>query len=112
MATTRGARRELVTFEGPSRAPDGHGGYTETWAALAPSPWYVRLQPATARDAERLTAGTVLTHVSYLVHGDWHPAVTTQARMIDSAGRIYQITSAIDLEHRGLEMELVADLQI
>jgi hypothetical protein len=112
MATTRGQRRDLVTFEAPGNpVPDGHGGYSYTWTPLTPNGWYVRLRPATARDAERVTAGTVLTHVSYLVNGDYHPGVTTQARMTDAAGRVYQVTSAIDVDHRGDEMELVADLQ-
>jgi SPP1 family predicted phage head-tail adaptor len=101
-----------VTFEEPSgeAVPDGDGGFIQAWAPLSPATWYVRIRPATARDVERATAGTVISHVSHLVHGRFHPGVTTKARMIAN-GRIYQITSAINLENRGREMELVADLQ-
>lgn len=106
-----GRDRQLVTFEDPGDPiPDGEGGYTETWAPLSPATWYVRVRPATTKDAERVTAGTVITHVSHLVHGRYHPGVTTRSRMI-FGGEIYQITSVINDESRGREMELVADRQ-
>lgn len=107
-----GQDRDLVTVEAPGPAiPDGEGGYTYTWTQLSPPTWYVRLRPATARDAEQLTAGTVLTHVSYIIHGRYHPGVTTACRLIDADGEIYQVTSVIDLDHRGTELEVVADRQ-
>ena len=106
-----GATRHLVTFEDPGApVPDGEGGYTETWTPLSPATWYVRVRPATTKDAERVTAGTVITHVSHLVHGRYHPGVTTRSRMI-LHGERYQITSVINLEMHGVEMELVADRQ-
>jgi head-tail adaptor len=106
-----GQMQQLVTFEAPGApVPDGEGGYTETWAPLDPPTWYVRVRPATARDAERVTAGTVITHVSHIVHGRWHPGVTTRTRM-RCKGHVYQVTSVVNLEERDREMELVADLQ-
>lgn len=106
-----GQDAHLVSFEDPDPpVPDGEGGYLQTWTALVPSAWYVRIRPATARDAERLIAGTVLTHVSHVVHGRWHPGVSTRTRMI-YRGRTYQITSVVNLEERDREMELIADLQ-
>jgi head-tail adaptor len=107
----RGVYRDLVTFEAPTRIADGEGGYLETWAPLTPATWFVSIRPATARDAERATAGTIVTHVSHLIEGDYHPGVTTAARMRDAAGRVYQVTSAIDRDNRGRTMELIADLQ-
>jgi len=106
-----GQARHLVTFEAPGPpVPDGEGGFTQTWTPLVPPTWYVRVRPATAKDAERVTAGTVITHLSQIVHGRYHPGVTTQTRMYHK-GHTYQITSVVNLEDRDREMELVADLQ-
>lgn len=101
----------LVTFESPGAlVPDGDGGFLEQWEPLAPPTWYVDLRPATARDAERMTAGTILTHVSWIVHGRFHPQLTTQCRMTDHQGHVYQITSVVDKQGlRGREMDVVAD---
>lgn len=106
-----GADAQLVTFDEPSDpVPDGEGGFTNTPVPLDPPTWYVRIRPATARDAERVTADTVITHVSHIVHGRWHPGVTTRTQM-HCKGQTYQITSVVNLETRDREMELVADLK-
>jgi head-tail adaptor len=106
-----GQTQQLVTFEDPGTpVPDGEGGYTATAVPLSPATWYVRMRPATAKDAERVLAGTVITHVSHLVHGRYHPGVTTRSRMIHN-GKTYQITSVVNVDERDREMELVADLQ-
>jgi len=111
MPVSRGQRRHIVTFETPSDpVPDGEGGYSYTWTALTPAGWYVSIRPATAADAEAALAGTQITHVSHVVQGDYHPGVTTDTRMIFK-GDVYQVTSAIDDEARGITMTLVADLQ-
>jgi len=81
------------------------------WALVTPAlGWMVSIAPAAPQDLERFTAGTVITHVSHLVHGRYHPGVTTRTRMTAN-GHVYQITSVGNLDARGLEMELVADLQ-
>ena len=106
-----GKAEHLVTFEDPGDpVPDHEGGYTATPVPLTPPTWKVRIRPATAKDAERVTAGTVLTHVSHIVHGRYHPGVTTRSRMLFK-GHVYQVTSVINLDERDREMELVADLQ-
>lgn len=105
-----GKTEHLVTFDDPAAVPDGEGGYTETWTPLQPAQWFVRIRPATPKDAEHLTAGTVITHVSHLVHGRFHPGVSTRTRMTAN-GQVYQITSVGNVDARGLEMELVADVQ-
>ena len=106
-----GQLRHLATFEAPGDPiPDGEGGYTQDWTPLDPPTWHVRIRPATARDAEKVTAGTVITHVSHIVHGRFHPGVTTRTRMLFN-GHTYQVTSVVNLEARNREMELVADLQ-
>lgn len=110
-ANSIGRDRERVTFEGPGEpVPDGEGGWTETWTPLDPPTWYVSVRPATAADTEKLVAGTIITHASHVVHGRYHPGVTTRARMI-CQGRVYQVASVVNDELRGREMVLVADLQ-
>lgn len=109
-ANAIGQDRERVTFETPGAlVPDGDGGFIEDWEPLSPPTWFVRIRPATARDAERAAAGTILTHVSHVIHGRFHPQVTTQCRMTDHLGHVYQVTSVVSVEHRDREMELVAD---
>jgi len=106
---TRGAQRHLVTFENPGPpVPDGEGGYTSTWTPTSPASWWVSLRPASAKELGM--AGTVLTHASHLVEGDYHPGVTTQTRLVFE-GHIYQITSVINVDLRNVQMQLVADLQ-
>lgn len=107
-----GETEHLVTFEGPDgrAVPDGDGGYVQAWMPLTPSSWYVRIRPASAGDAERTPAGSLITHVSYHVSGAFHPGVTTAVRML-YAGGVYQITSAVNVDMLGVDMELVADLQ-
>lgn len=107
-----GKTEHLVTFEDPGDPVlDGEGGYSQVWTPLQPAQWFVRIRPATMKDTEHLTAGTVITHVSHLVHGRFHPGVTTRSRMVAPGGHVYQITSVTTADARGLEMELVADLQ-
>ena len=110
MPPTRGEQRHLVAFDVPTRVPDGEGGYTETWAPLGPPTWAVAIRAATAVDAERAVAGTQITHNSYVITGDALPGVTTKARMTYQ-GHVYQVTSAIDVDLRGITMELIADRQ-
>jgi head-tail adaptor len=106
-----GQLRDRVRFEAPLGAPvpDGDGGYTQSWTPLTPPTAYVRLRPASS--AERAAPGTLLTHASYIVVGRFHPGVTTETRLIDADGRVYQVTSAINVENRGRDMHLIADLQ-
>jgi head-tail adaptor len=106
-----GKTEHLVTFDDPGEpVGDGEGGYTTTPVPLQPAHWFVRIRPATMKDTEHLTAGTVITHVSHIVHGRYHPGVSTRTRMTFE-GHVYQITSVTNADARGLEMELVADLQ-
>ena len=108
---TIGRDNELVFFEEPS-APvrDNEGGYSEAWAPLNPPTWYVRVRAATVRDQESVIAGTVVTHLTVMVHGRYHPGVTTKTRM-KFQGQFYQVTSVVNVDGRNTEMELTADLQ-
>ena len=77
-----GDYRHLVLLQSPgSPVPDGDGGWTETWSDLSPSTWHVSIEPATARDLERVSAGTVMSTASHIVKGRYHPGVTTKTRI-------------------------------
>lgn len=100
-------RRHLVLLQNPGPSvPDGEGGYTQTWTDLIPPTLYVQIVAATARDLERVAAGTVLSTATHIVTGPYHPDVTTQTRIL-FADRIFNVTGVSDPEERQIEMVLV-----
>lgn len=107
------AHRHLVTFEAPGASvPDGDGGFTEGWAPLDPPTWYVTIQAATVRDLERATSGTVTATATHIVHGYYHPGVTTETRMRDAAGKVYQVAGVDNVDQKGEEMELFCEERV
>jgi head-tail adaptor len=103
-----GEYRHLVTFQNPGASvPDGDGGWTTTFADLTPAQWYVSIEPATARDLERVAAGTVLSTATHIVRGRYHPGVTLATRMLFD-DRTFSITGKANVEERGITMELTA----
>jgi SPP1 family predicted phage head-tail adaptor len=107
-----GSDRHLVTFENPGIAtPDPDGGYTEAWTPTTPATWYVSIRPASARDLERTTAGTVTATATHIVHGRYHPQVTTKTRMLFE-GRIFHVNGVANLEERDREMQLFCEEQL
>lgn len=106
-ATKIGARRHLVTLENPGTpVPDGDGGFTQPWVALNPPTLWVSIEPATAKDLERVAAGTVLSTASHIVKGLYHPGVTTQTRLLFN-GRIFNVTGVSNTEERNIELVLM-----
>jgi len=104
----RGEYRHGVLFQNPGPpVPDGDGGYTQTWIDLVPPTWLVSIAPATARDLERVAAGSVISSASHIVRADFHPDVTTKTRMVFD-GRQLSIVGKQNLEERNVTMELVA----
>ena len=106
-----GAYRHTVTFQSPAAVPDGDGAYTESWVDLDPAVWRVSIEPATARDLERVGVGTVSSATSHLVRGFYHPGVTTQSRMLFN-GRTLAITGKQNVAERNVYMELIAVEQV
>ena len=103
-----GEHRHTVLFQNPGTpVADGDGGYTQVWSDLSPATWKVSIEPATARDLERIAAGTVISTATHIVTGRFHPGVTTETRMVFN-GRLFSITGVANLEERGIAMELVA----
>ena len=105
--------RHVVTFQDPGPAvPDGAGGYTQTWADLAPATWHVQVAAQPVGDLERTAAGgSVQTTGSYVVRGRYHPGVSTKTRMLFN-GKTYSITGTRNADERGIFMELAAVEQV
>ena len=102
-----GDYKNLVTFQEPTRTPDGVGGYTEAWADLSPATWKVAIIPASAADLERVAPGTVITQATSKVLGHYHPGVSTASRMLYN-GKTYAITGAMYVDTLPPTMELAA----
>jgi head-tail adaptor len=100
---TRGQKRHLVTLENPlAAAPDGDGGYIQIWAPLTPPRMRAEIKPATARELERLAAGTVLSSASHIVTMDYHAQVTTETRIVFRT-RYFSVTGVSNPEERNIE---------
>jgi head-tail adaptor len=105
---TRGEYRHVVRFELPGvPVPDGDGGYTQGWTPIAPGTWHVSIRPASARDLENETAGTIAAIASHIVTGDYLAGITTQARMVKlDDGRIFQVQGKSNVDERNETMIL------
>jgi SPP1 family predicted phage head-tail adaptor len=100
--TAIGTHRHQVIIQRPGTpAADGDGGYTSTWTDLG-LPWHVSILPATARDLERIAAGTVISTATHIITGRYRAEVTVATRLL-FAGRLFQITGVSDPEERHIE---------
>jgi len=111
--TGRGARRHLVSLStAGTEVPDGSGGYTQASVALTPATRYAEIKPATARDLERVAAGTVMSTNTLLVTMDFHPTVNTKTMLAwtDQAGVAHTaaVSGVHNTELRCIELILVA----
>jgi len=96
----------LVTLQNPTRTPDGDGGYTEAWTAVAPpSAVYARVQPVRAGREERTLEGTVAAAAGTLVTIPYHPAVTTQTRVL-LGSRILAVIGLTNADEQGRQLTL------
>jgi len=97
-----GAYRHVVTPQNPGAAvPDGDGGFTQAWTNLDPVEWHVSIEPATARDLERVAAGTVTSTASHIVTGRYHAGVTTKTHLLFGT-RILTVTGVQNPEERNI----------
>lgn len=102
-----GARPHRVTLQNPGPAvPDGDGGFTQSWVDLTPPALSMEIKPATARDLEHVTAGTVIAQATHLVTGPFHAGVTTKTRVLFN-GREFHVVGVADPEERHVELVLV-----
>jgi SPP1 family predicted phage head-tail adaptor len=102
-----GARIHKVRIETPGPVvSDGEGGFTQAWATVG-APW-ASIAPATARDLERLVAGTVQSTATHVITIDYLRGVTTAGRVIFN-DRIFSITGVVNPEERNAELILTCE---
>lgn len=99
-----GTLRHLITLQTPASAPDGDGGFTDTWTDLA-TVW-ASIVPATARDLERVVAGTVQSSATHLVTIRYLAGVTTKTRVVFGS-RLFSVTGVQNPEERNISLVLV-----
>ena len=102
-----GDYRHVVTCQAVTSAPDGDGGTVETWADLTPPTWHVAITPATVRDLEKESAGTIVATSTHIVTGPYRGDVHVDGRLIFQ-GRELRITGIRNLDERGITMQLFA----
>ena len=113
-STSIGRRPHYVSFENPGAPiPDGDGGYTPGPVTIVGRA-FVRIQPATGGDQERVGAGTVLSRQSYIVSAPYLPGLTTETvmRFPDARvgrDRLFTVTSVTDDEEAGANVTIVCD---
>lgn len=102
--TPAGQRVHVVTLQGPALPiPDGDGGVIQGWGDLDPATVKASIAPASARDLENLTAGTVLTQAAHVITMPYHPHVNTATRVL-FRGRSFSLTSVINREERNIQL--------
>lgn len=103
--TTRGERRHLVTLD-TLGTPVGDGeGYSQTPTALSPATVYVRIDPASAQNMERIFGNTVQVTASHLVTMDYHSGVNTKTR-ITFGSRVFNVTGVHNPEEQNIDLIL------
>ena len=102
---TPGQRNQYVSIESPTRATDGDGGYTESWAAASPANAWVKIETATATNGERSIGGTIEAKASHIVSGqaDDLAGVTTKSRLTTHASTVLAVRwIGRDYQHAGI----------
>jgi SPP1 family predicted phage head-tail adaptor len=103
MTVPAGQRRHTVTLQNPGPAvADADGGFTQTFSDLSPRSWQVEIKPATARDLERVTAGTAMASATHIVTGPYRADVTTKTRILFN-GRLFFVVGVSNPKERGIE---------
>lgn len=104
-----GALRHRITLENPGTpVPDGDGGYTEAWTALSPATVNASIVPATAKDLERVVAGTVMATATHIVTMRYHNGVTTKTR-VTFGTRVFSVTGVQNEDERNVKLTLVCE---
>jgi len=110
----RGSRIHRVRFENPGLpVPDGDGGYTVGYTPLEPQVWYASIRPASARDFENATAGTVSATATHIIETDYHAGVDIKTRVVKlDDGRTFDVAGLANYEERDVTMALFVQEQL
>ncbi len=77
-----GKMRHQVAVQNPTRTADGDGGYTESYAAAAPSPVWAQIDPATPSAIERVAGNTIEAPITHIVSIRSHASVNMKTRLV------------------------------
>jgi len=98
--------RHVGTIQAPESVPDGDGGTIETWVDRPPA-WPIDIRPATVRDLERQTAGTIVATATHVIHGRYRADVDVKCRVVFE-GRVFQVTGLARPFERPINLLLFA----
>lgn len=103
----RGTYIHRVRFDNPEQPiADGDGGYTVGYAPVVDL-WYASIRPATARDFEMQTAGTITATATHIIEADFHPAVNTKTRVVRlDNGRVFEVAGVSNDDDSDVTMSL------
>jgi head-tail adaptor len=102
MAASRGQKRHKITLQNPGPAvPDGEGGFTFVPVMFATR--MARITPATTRDLERVTSGTVQSSASHLVEFDYLAGVTTKTEIVFKT-RVFTVEGITNPEEKNVTL--------
>jgi head-tail adaptor len=73
--------RHEVAIQAPVRTVSG-GTWTETWAAVSPSPVFASVRPVNDRVMERIAGNAVLAASTHVVEMRHHGNITTKCRLV------------------------------
>jgi head-tail adaptor len=111
-----GQRIHLVSLFTTTTTANADGGFDDVLTPLSPATLFADIRPATARDLERMAAGTVISTETLLVMLPFHAGITTKTRLtwLDRAGRSHaaNVTGVNNPQQRCVELVLVAVEQV
>jgi SPP1 family predicted phage head-tail adaptor len=102
---TAGKMRSVITFETPTRTPDGYGGYSVVWDAVAAITAKAMIKPISG--AEVWQAYRLESNITHRIFTRYRAGITPEMR-INFGGRIMQMSPPINIEERNRWFEIHA----
>lgn len=103
--------KRIACWRPGASVPDGDGGYTQTLVPLSPAEVFGAIRPASVRDLERLTAGTVISQATHIVSMPFHPEITTETELrvedFPNVDRRFSVVAVLNPNERDVESLLV-----
>ncbi len=100
-----------LTARGTPQA-DGDGGYSTGYLALDPAEWRCAIDRASAANANRHFAASVIAYATHIIRGRFHPSISTATRIVwtDRNGDSHtaDVVDAVDTEGAGVETIVAA----
>jgi hypothetical protein len=84
-----GQMRHRLVVENPTASADGDGGYSDSYAAAAPSPVWASVEPATPGVIEQQVGNRIEAPITHIVTLRYHAGVTTRTRFTFGSRRLF-----------------------